>query len=270
MASCLSIPLRPKIRLSNDGVTFPALRCHGIAQFSSVLRASERVETCRGLAAKIGITHAIAPQKEVGIDLGLKDIAVTSDAERLEAGRFYRRIEPQIAQAQRRSHKRQAKRLHRRAASRRRDALHKFGRKIVDQYQNIVAGDVSSLQLAKTRMAKSVLDAGWGMLKMQLQYKGQQAGRSVRVVNERNTTRVCSSCGASTGPSGPGQLVVRQWECTDCGAVHDRDVNAAMNILKVGSRCRTSVSGNEPDPICAVEPGISPLRDMECAQRIAA
>jgi putative transposase len=106
------------------------------------------------------------------------ETAVTSEGERLECGRFYRGLEAKIAQAQRRGHKRQAKRLHRKAARRRADALHKFSREIVDQYEYIVVGDVSSLKLAKTRMAKSVLDSGWGMLKRMLQYKGAHAGRS--------------------------------------------------------------------------------------------
>ncbi|MGH8310625.1 MAG: zinc ribbon domain-containing protein, partial [Steroidobacteraceae bacterium] len=56
----------------------------------------------------------------------------------------------------------------------------------------------------------------------------------------------CSSCGRLSGPSGPRQLVVRRWECSECGAEHDRDVNAARNILTAGLRCRASVSGNEP------------------------
>ncbi|MDE2098348.1 MAG: transposase [Patescibacteria group bacterium] len=187
----------------------------------------------------------IAPKEAVGIHLGLKTIAATSDGDKLQATGFYRGTEVKLAQAQRRGHKRQAKRLHRRIARQRRDALHKFSRKVVNEYQNIVIGDVSSTKLAKTRMAKSVLDAGWGMLKTFLQYKGQQAGRSVSVVSERYTSRVCSQCGSLSGPQGLGQLSVRTWECKDCGAVHDRDVNAARNILTFGSRCQTSVSGNE-------------------------
>ena len=93
-------------------------------------------------------------------------------------------------------------------------------------------------------MAKSVLDAGWGMLKTQLHYKGQSAGRGVHIVSERNTTRGCSSCGSLTGPSGLDSLAVRTWICSACGDTHDRDVNAARNIL-LGSRCRTSMRGNE-------------------------
>ena len=71
------------------------------------------------------------------------------------------------------------------------------------------------------------------------------AGRAVRVVSERNTTRACSSCGSLTGPSGLDMLVVRQWECVECGDTHDRDVNAARNILLLGSGDRASVRGNE-------------------------
>jgi putative transposase len=186
-----------------------------------------------------------APEESVGIDLGLKDIAVTSDGDRLEAGRFYRGLESRIAQAQRRGHRRQAKRLHRKAARRRADALHKFSRRIVNQYQTIFVGDVSSRKLVRTRMAKAVFDSGWSMLKRMLQYKGEYAGRSVEVVSERNTTRACSVCGALLGPKGTDMLVVRHWDCPECGAGHDRDVNAACNILFVGLRRQASVRGNE-------------------------
>jgi transposase len=113
-----------------------------------------------------------------------------------------------------------------------------------------VIGDVSSLKLVKTRMAKSVLDAGWGMLKTQMQYKGEYAGRSVIIVSERDTTRTCSSCRALTGPSGLDMLDVRTWVCSACGDTHDRDVNAARNTLSVG-RCSPSVSGNESSPSAA-------------------
>jgi putative transposase len=196
------------------------------------------------LPVEQAVAQVPASRDAVGMDLGLKDTVATSDGEKLEAGRFYRSIEHKIASAQRRGHKRQAKRLHRTAARRRKDALHKFSRRIVNEYQRIVVGDVSSLKLAKTRMAKSVLDAGWGMLKTFLQYKGQQAGRSVLIVSERNTTRTCSSCRALSGPSGLDMLVVRRWVCRECGVAHDRDVNAARNILSAG-RLPPSVGGNE-------------------------
>jgi IS605 OrfB family transposase len=186
-----------------------------------------------------------ARRAAVGIDLGLKDVAVTSDGDRLAIASLCGPIEAKVAQAQRRGHKQQARRLNRRVAARRRDALHQFSRKIVDQYQEIIVGDVSSSRLARTRMAKAVLNAGWAILKTQLQYKGELAGRRVVIIRETYTTRACSSCGRLSGPSGLRQLAVRRWECSVCGAEHDRDVNAARNILLVGLRCRASVSGNE-------------------------
>jgi putative transposase len=199
------------------------------------------------LPVKQEAEQSIAPLEAVGIDLGLKDIAVTSDGERLSPGRWTHRFAEKLASAQRHGHKRQSKRIHRKAARCRADALHKFSREIVDRYQKMVVGDVSSLKLVKTRMAKSVLDAGWGTLKRQLEYKRQQAARTFEVVNESHTSITCSICGAQTGPRGVNGLIVRSWVCSDCGESHDREVNAARNIL-IGSRCRASVRGNASSP----------------------
>jgi transposase len=112
------------------------------------------------LPVKVEAERTIAADDEVGIDLGIKSIAATSDGDRLEAGRWTRRYAEKLASAQRRGHKRQAKRIHRKVARCRADALHQFSRKMVDRYQPIIVGDVSTLKLARTRMAKSVLDSG--------------------------------------------------------------------------------------------------------------
>ena len=117
----------------------------------------------------------------------------------------------------------------------------------MNTYQTIVVGDVSRVKLARTRRAKAVLDFGWGRLRTQLQVKGENAGRSVRVVSERNTSRTCSACGALTGPAGVNGLRVRVWVCGECRCAHDRDVNAAKNILSRG-RVSSSVYGNESSP----------------------
>jgi len=196
------------------------------------------------LPVKVEAECTVAPQEEVGIDLGLKTIAVTSDEDYLEAGCWTRRFAGKLASAQRRGHKRQAKRIHRKIARCRADALHKFSRKMVDRYQKIVVGDVSSQKLVKTRMAKSVLDSGWGMLKRFLAYKCEHAARSFEVRDERYSTVTCSNCGALSGPRGVNGLIVRSWECSDCGKLHNRDVNSARNHV-IGSRCRTSVCGNK-------------------------
>jgi putative transposase len=192
-------------------------------------------------------TESVAAASDaVGVDLGLKTIATTSDGETLEAGRWTHAYAERLANAQRRGHKRQAKRIHRKTARCRADALHKFSTSLVNRYQRIYVGDVSSTKLVKTRMAKSVLDSGWGMLRTQFEYKCQQAAREFQVVNESYTTRACSSCGALTGPAGLDMLAVRQFVCDACGEAHERDVNAARNILTVGLRYRASVCGNEP------------------------
>lgn len=193
-------------------------------------------------------TNTPAPLEAVGIDLGLRDTATTSDGETLPAGRYFRDTEKKIGNAQRRGHKKQAKRLQRKVARQRKDALHKFTTGIVNRYQKIVVGDVSSLKLAKTRMAKATLDSGWGMLKQMLLYKGECAGRSVEIVNESFTSRTCSCCGSLTGPQGVNGLRVRQWECMECGSFHDRDVNAARNILR-RAEVSASVCGNEPHAV---------------------
>jgi len=188
------------------------------------------------LPVKVTPESIPAPKQAVGIDLGIKDAAVTSDGERLAAIRCYRDARGKLGLLQRRGHLRQAKRLHRRIRRQRQDLCHQFSRRIVNTYESIVVGDVSSLKLAKTRMATSVLDSGWGMLRQMLLYKGEYTGRSVQIVNERNTTRRCSNCGSLTGPKGLRHLAVRTWVCMRCGVSHDRDVNSARNILASGCR----------------------------------
>ena len=103
-------------------------------------------------------------------------------------------------------------------------------------------GDVSSKKLAKTKMAKSVLDAGWFMLKTQLEYKAIARSVVFDVVNESYSTQACSCCGAisANSPKGRAGLRIREWTCYECGTAHDRDVNAAKNILAAG-HCRLAV-----------------------------
>jgi len=97
--------------------------------------------------------------------------------------------------------------------------------------------------VTKTRMAKSVLDSGWGILKNQLAYKSEHAGRRFEVVDEKYTSITCSACGSLSGPRGVNGLIVRSWIC-DCGESHERDVNSARNILLRGE-VSPSVRRNE-------------------------
>jgi transposase len=114
-------------------------------------------------------------------------------------------------------------------------------------------GDLSIVKLRKTRMAKALYDSGLGMLKNFLEYKSQQAARSFSVVSEQGTSVTCSSCGRLTGPHGVNGLIVRQWVCAGCGERHDRDINAARNILR-RAHARAPACGNElPLAVCSVE-----------------
>ena len=184
---------------------------------------------------------ASAGTASVGIDLGLKEAAVTSTGERIE-GRFYRKLECQLGIAQRAHKKNRVKAIHAKIANQRKDLLHQFSTKLVRENAAIFVGDVASAKLVKTKMAKSALDAGWSSLKTMLEYKSHQAGIVFEVVNESYTTQTCSCCGVipASSPKGRAGLGIREWVCSDCGAAHDRDVNAARNILAAG-HCRLAV-----------------------------
>lgn len=168
----------------------------------------------------------------VGIDLGLKTAVTTSDGSRLE-GRFFRKTEKRLATAQRAGKKRQARTLHAKVRNQRKDAQHKLSTSLVQQHGAIFVGDVSASTMIKTKMAKSTHDAGWAKFKKMLEYKCHQAGVVFAVVPERYTTQTCNACGVIAGPKGRAGLNKRVWQCV-CGTVHDRDVNAALNIRALG------------------------------------
>jgi len=171
----------------------------------------------------------------VGIDLGCKESATDSNGVKIE-GREYRKLESKLGLAQRAKNKKRVKAIHAKIKHRRQDSLHKYSRNLVEKNAAIFVGNVSSLGLAKTKMAKSVLDAGWGSLKTMLEYKCDHAGVVFEVVNESYSTQTCSSCGCipDSSPKGRTDLRIREWTCSECGVEHDRDINAAKNILALG------------------------------------
>ena len=173
--------------------------------------------------------------KSIGIDLGCKDTITCSDGTKLQ-GRWYRQYEKKLAIAQRSNNKKRTRAIHRKIANKRKDDLHKISRQLVDENAFIVVGDVSSKKLARTKMAKSVYDAGWHMFKNMLEYKCDFAGVLFEVVNEAYSSQRCSHCLIipDSSPKGMSGLGVREWTCSECGTVHDRDVNSANNHLAPG------------------------------------
>lgn len=171
----------------------------------------------------------------IGVDLGLKDVATLSDGTKI-GGQWFRALEPKLAKAQRAGNKKSVKAIHAKITNRRRDALHKASNQIARKSSAVYVGDVSSTAMIKTKNAKSAHDAGWYSFKRMLEYKCQQAGVLYKEINEAYTTQVCSSCGAipDSSPKGRAGLGIREWVCDGCGVHHDRDVNAARNILTLG------------------------------------
>ena len=239
------IPFKARaLQYKNGQIVFAGHRfnlwdSYGLAGYE--MRAGSFSEDSRGrwylnvvvkVQAKVSTATA-----SVGIDLGLKEAAVASDTQRIE-GRFYRKLEAKLGIAQRAGKKQRVKAIHAKIANQRKDMLHKFSTTMIKEYGAIFVGDVASAKLVKTKMAKSTLDAGWASLKTMLEYKSQQAGVVFEVVNESYTTQTCSCCGciAASSPKGRAGLRIREWTCSECGAAHDRDVNAAMNILAAGLR----------------------------------
>ena len=124
--------------------------------------------------------------------------------------------------------------IHARIKNARRDHLHKVSCRLARENALIAVGNVNSSRLVKTRMAKSVLDAGWASFKTMLSYKASRHSASFVEVDERFTTQTCCECRSIAGPKGYAGLNERSWVCGGCGASHDRDVNSAVNILRLG------------------------------------
>ena len=170
----------------------------------------------------------------VGIDPGFSTLLTLSDGNKIDNPRELRKGELRLAQAHRSRNYRLVAKLQERQANRRKDRNHKISRMLVENYKSIYYSNDNFKGLARSH-GKSVSEAGLGQLIGMINYKGRTGGRDVIPVNSKFTTMTCSSCGAISGPKGWTGLKVRTWECSECGSVHDRDVNAAMVILKSGA-----------------------------------
>ena len=181
----------------------------------------------------------------IGMDLGLASLATTSDGEKISPPKFLRsalgrlrRLQRNLKHKQRGSNRLTAARLgvaklHAKVADRRMDFLHKLSTRIIRENQTVVLEDLNVSGMVKNRkLARSIADAGWRMFRTLLESKAQEHGRDLVVINRWTpTSQTCSVCGYRDGKKA---LSLRQWRCPECGAIHDRDVNAAKNILAAG------------------------------------
>ncbi|MEH0938081.1 RNA-guided endonuclease InsQ/TnpB family protein [Micromonospora psammae] len=200
---------------------------------------------------------------EVGIDLGLTHFAVMSDGTKVAAPKFLRRaagklkrLQQDLSRKQRGSQNRKkavvrVARAHARVADTRRDWQHKLSTTVVRENQAIYVEDLCVTGLGRTRLAKSVHDAGWASFTAMLEYKAARYGRTfARVDRFFPSTRMCSACGRINEKMA---LNLRAWECP-CGATHDRDHNAAVNVLAAGQAESRNDRGARVRPPAMVAP----------------
>jgi putative transposase len=191
----------------------------------------------------------------VGVDVGLKAFLATSEGKEIEAPKFFRRAERKLRRAQRsvsrriKGSKRRAKaklsvaKVHHEIRNQRADFIHRKTINLVRENPAISIEDLNVRGLARTKLSKSVLDAGWGMFSRQLEYKTRWYGRHlVKIDRFFPSSKLCSLCGYKNESL---QLADREWNCPDCGTHHQRDLNAARNIRAEGYRILVAAGMSE-------------------------
>jgi putative transposase len=214
-----------------------------------------------------------APDRMIGVDVGITDLAVTSDGwksgqmtalkdKAAQLRRYQRRVSRRVKGSKRRAEaKLRLARLHRRIADSRRDFTHKVSAHIASSANVVVMETINVTGMMKNHyLARSLSDAAMSELHRQINYKvARRGGTVIRVDRWAPTSKVCSGCGHRRGEM---PLSVRSWTCAECGSEHDRDVNAAKNVLALG-RGTASMRGDERGsgvaqaaPVLSVEPRI--------------
>lgn len=212
------------------------------------------------LCTDVPSKDAPATDREVGIDLGVETLATLSDGTKIENPRGLERYERKLAREQRRlSHRKGARksekqsrrylkqrkrvaRIHAKIADARTDALHKVTTMLADENQVLCMENLNAKGMVRNHhLAKAVSDASFGEFARLLEYKCAERGRSlVKIGRFYPSSKTCSVCGHRLDAL---PLSVRSWDCPACGAHHDRDVNAAANILTEGKRVLSNTEG---------------------------
>lgn len=232
-----------KLRLSKIGKV--RIRLHrpveGKIKTCTIKRETDKWYVC--FSCEVEPKPLPKSNKAAGVDMGLLSFAALSDGSTISNPRYLRKAENKLKYEQRRLSKKRMKsnsrkkqkaklaRLHRKVANQRKDFLHKKSRKLVNNYDTLVFEDLRVKNMVKNHhLAKSISDASWGRFIQYCTYKAENAGKQVILVNPRGTSQICSKCGAVVKKT----LAMRIHKCS-CGLEIDRDINAAINILRLGT-----------------------------------
>ncbi len=206
----------------------------------------------------------VEPLKEsintIGLDLGLKDLIVDSNGKKYKNHKYLTKSQNKLAKEQRKLSKTikgsnnrnkqriKVARLHKHIQNQRNDYLHKLSKKIIDENQIICIEDLKVIDMEhKNKLARNISDASWSRFVTMLIYKADWYGRNVvKVPSDYPSSQLCSIC--SYKNSITKDLAIRKWTCPKCGSIHDRDINAAKNILSKGIEILTK-DGTHPDSL---------------------
>lgn len=245
-----------KVDFQNNKIQLPKLKwikCKLHRQFEGKILFATVSKTPSGkyfVSFNVEVEHDILPKNSnsLGIDLGIKDLVITSDGEVFENKKLTYRYEKQLAKLQRQfskkkvgssnwnKHRIKVARLYEKIANIRKNNLNKISSQIVKENQFIFSEDLNIKGMLKnSRLSKAISDCGWYELTRQLEYKSLWNNRVYMKINRYfPSSQLCNKCGYKNTDT--KNLGVRFWECPECGELHDRDKNASINILKEGLR----------------------------------
>lgn len=222
----ISIPNIGKIRYHKQELPEGVIKCGRIIKRASGWYLCLFIDAERATIVRTGYG-------KIGIDPGFKSLLTLSNGEKIEHPRELETVEKRLGQAQRGHNKILAARLSERRANRVKDRNHKLSLRLVKENVFIAFSADNHKSIAR-KFGKSVSSSGHFQLRQMISYKSHIGGTEYIETNPRNSTKMCATCGALTGPTGLSQLSVRHWDCA-CGAHNDRDINAAVNVLNAGA-----------------------------------